>query len=39
MTQPQPGKAGGFDPKKGGKFEPATKASPPPPARPGRKKD
>jgi len=39
MTQPQPGKAGGYDPKKGGKFEPGTKATPPPPPQPGRKKD
>jgi len=39
MAEQQQGKAGGFDPKKGGKFEPATKASPPPPARPGRKRD
>lgn len=27
-----------YDPKKGGKFEPTTKAQPPPPPRPGRKK-
>ena len=26
-----------YDPKKGGKFEPTTKATPPPPPRPGRK--
>ncbi len=29
-------KKGTYDPKKGGKFEPTTKATPPPP-RPGRK--
>jgi len=28
----------GYDPKKGGKFEPATKAQPAPTAEPGRKK-
>ena len=26
-----------YDPKKGGKFEPTTKAKPPPPPQPGRK--
>lgn len=30
-------KKGTYDPKKGGKFEPTTKATPPPPPRPGRK--
>lgn len=30
MTEP---KAGTYDPKKGGKFEPTTKAAPPPPRR------
>ena len=30
MTQPKPGT---YDPKKGGKFEPTTKATPPPPPR------
>ena len=30
--------AGTFDPKKGGKFEPTTKATPPPPPRPGHNK-
>ena len=39
MAEQNPGKAGGSDPKKGGKFEPAIKATPPPPPRPGRKKD
>lgn len=34
----QPGKPGTFDPKKGGKFEPSHKATPPPPPRPGRKR-
>jgi hypothetical protein len=32
-------KQGSYDPKKGGKFAPTTKAQPPPPPRPGRKKD
>ena len=27
----KPGQAGSYDPKKGGKFEPTTKATPPPP--------
>ena len=31
-------KQGGYDPKKGGKFTPQTKAKPPPPPRPGRNK-
>lgn len=31
--------AGTFDPKKGGKFEPTTKAKPPPPPRPGHNKN
>jgi hypothetical protein len=30
-------KKGSYDPKKGGKFAPTTKAKPPPPPRPGRK--
>ncbi|MET4430306.1 hypothetical protein ABIA65_003612 [Mycolicibacterium sp. 624] len=30
-------KQGTYDPKKGGKFEPTTKATPPPPPRPGHK--
>ena len=32
-------KQGSYDPKKGGKFTPQTKAKPPPPPRPGRNKD
>jgi hypothetical protein len=32
-------KQGSYDPKKGGKFSPTTKAKPPPPPRPGRNKD
>ena len=32
-------KQGSYDPKKGGKFSPTTKAKPPPPPRPGHKKD
>ncbi len=32
-------KQGSYDPKKGGKFEPTTKAKPPPPPRPGHNKD
>lgn len=36
MNQPKPGT---YDPKKGGKFEPTTKAVPPPPPPPGRKKN
>ena len=39
MAEQNPGKAGTYDSKKGGKFEPQTKASPPPPPRPGRNKD
>ncbi len=34
MAEP---KAGTYDPKQGGKFEPTTKAAPPPPRQPGRK--
>jgi hypothetical protein len=34
MTNPKPGT---YDPKTGGKFEPTTKAVPPPPPEPGRK--
>jgi hypothetical protein len=32
-------KQGSYDPKKGGKFSPTTKAKPPPPPRPGHNKD
>ncbi len=35
MTTPKPNT---YDPKKGGKFEPTTKATPPPPPRRRRKK-
>lgn len=35
MADPKPGS---YDPKKGGKFEPTTKATPAPTARPGRDK-
>ena len=35
MAEPRPGS---YDPKKGGKFEPTTKATPPPPPQTGRKK-
>lgn len=34
MTNPKPGT---YDPKTGGKFEPTTKAVPPPPPQPGQK--
>ena len=37
MTEPKVGTAGTYDPKEGGKFEPTTKATPPPPRQPGRK--
>lgn len=38
QPQPQPGQPGTYDPKTGGKFEPTTKSTPPPPRLPGRKK-